>query len=247
MRCKSPVPIVLAGIGFCGLITAFVPKTNSPTNSPPQVTIITPGDNDRFQWNSLVHYKIRVSDEEDGYSEYNEIEANEVLLKVVYLPDASQLETYLSSDKDADLQHPGLSLIKTSGCFNCHSAKSKLIGPSFEQIAKRYPYNPSSIATLTQKVMDGSLGVWGDTPMPPHPDLTAEQAKQIIQWVLQYNSNSDVTYFSGLQGTFRTQEKPANDAGNGVYILTASYTDHGLNNNRQLRERGHHTIMLKSY
>ena len=240
-------PMVLAGIGFCGLITAFEPKTNSINNTPPQVTIITPGDNDRFQWNSLIHYKIRVSDEEDGYSEYNEIDANEVVLKVVYLPDSSKLETYLSSDKDAGLKHSGLSLIKTSGCFNCHSAKNKLIGPSFELIANRYPYNPSSIATLTQQVIDGSLGVWGDTPMPPHPELNTEQAKQIINWILQYNSNSDVTYFSGMEGTFRTQEKPAKDAGNGVYILTASYTDHGLKNNRQLRKRGHHTIMLKSY
>jgi hypothetical protein len=37
------------------------------------------------------------------------------------------------------------------------------------------------------------------------------------------------------------------DAGKGVYILTASYTDHGLNGLPQLSKRGEHTIILKTY
>lgn len=247
MSYKQLFSMVLTGIVFCSIITAFISKESSNNNSPPKVTIITPGDNSRFQWNSLVHYRISVSDKEDGYSEYNEIAANEVLLKVVYLPDSSKLKTYFSDDKNTEREHPGLTLIKTTDCFNCHSPKNKLIGPSFEQIAKRYPHNAASIDTLAQKVIDGSSGVWGDTPMPPHPDLKIEQTKQIIDWVFQNNSNPDIAYFPGMEGAFRTKEKPANDAGKGVYILTASYTDHGLKDKQQLRKRGHHTIVLKSY
>lgn len=248
MSSKLLFLVVITGVVFCCLITAFAPKMNSTDNSPPKVTITTSGNNNgKFQWNSRIHYRINVSDEEDGSSEYNEINANEVLLKVVYLPDSSKVEKYLSDGVNTGMEHPGLSLIKISDCFNCHAAKNKLIGPSFEQIAKRYPYSPTSIEMLTKKMIDGSSGVWGETPMPPHPDLNTEQAKQIIDWVLNYNSNPDIAYFPGMEGTFRTKEKPVNDTGKGAYILTASYTDHGLKDNPEHRKRGHDSIVLKTY
>lgn len=247
MSCKLLITIVFTGFIFCCFITAFAPKESSAGNSPPKVTITIRGNEGHFQWNSPIHYGISVSDKEDGTSEYNEIAANEVLLKVVYLSDSSKLEEYLSDKVNADVEHPGLFLIKTSDCFNCHAAKNKLIGPSLEMIAKRYPYNPTSVKMLTEKVINGSSGVWGDIPMPPHPDLETKQAKQIIEWVLQNSSSPDITYLPGMEGVFHTKEKPANDAGKGVYILTASYTDHGLENEPKLRKHGYHTIVLKSY
>ena len=148
---------------------------------------------------------------------------------------------------NGDIEPAGLLLIKTSGCFTCHAAKNKLIGPSFQLIAKRYPNNVTSIETLAKKLTKGSTGIWGNIPMPPHPDLKTDQAREIIHWILKNNMNPDVTYFTGIQGAFRTKQKPEKDAGKGAYILTASYTDHGLKGLPQLSKRGEHTIVLKNY
>jgi len=113
----------------------------------------------------MVNYTISVSDKEDGTSEYNEITAGEVLLKVVYLRDSSKVKKYLSDKaNNGDIERAGLLLTKTSACFTCHAAKNKLIGPSFQLIAKRYPNNATSIETLAKKVMNGSKGVWGNIP-----------------------------------------------------------------------------------
>src|SRR5258708_10225750 len=147
----------------------FSASRSRQSNNPPEVTITAPAKNGRFQWNSVVHYEIRVSDKEDGNSEYNEIAANEVLLMVAYLPDSAHAKKYLS---DRSKKNPEvLSWMSTSTCFNCHAAKAKLIGPSFELIARRYPDNSISAEALANKIITGSSGTWGDLKMPPHPDL----------------------------------------------------------------------------
>ena len=248
MKNKLLFLIVVTGIATYCFITAFAAKTDSTENEPPKVSITTTAVNNRFQWNAVVNYTITVSDKEDGTSEYNEIATNEVLLKVVFLRDSSKIKKYLSDKaKNNDIQSTGLSFIKTSGCFSCHTAKNKLIGPSFELIAKRYPNNATSIAMLTKKIMQGSTDVWGSATMPAHLDLKPLQAKEIVSWILKNNTNPDVNYFAGIQGAFHTTQKPEKDARKGVYILTASYTDHGLKNLPQLSKHGLHTIVLKSY
>ena len=248
MRFRKIFSFVLTSIAFYCFIRAFGAKADSAENNPPKVRITTASNNNRFQWNAMVNYTIHVSDKEDGTSEYDEIAAGEVLLKVVYLRDSSKVKKYLSDKaNNSDIRHPGLSLIKTSACFTCHAAKNKLLGPSFELIAKRYPNNATSIETLAKKLMKGSTGVWGNKPMPSNPDLKTTQAREIIRWILKYNTNPDITYFTGIQGAFRTKQKTEKDAGKGVYILTASYTDHGLNGLPQLSKRGEHIIILKNY
>jgi cytochrome c len=248
MRFKKFFSIVLTSIAFYCFITAFEAQEDSAENNPPKVRISTAPNNNRFQWNAMVNYTISVSDKEDGTSEYDEIAAGEVLLKVVYLRDSSKVKKYLlDKANNGDIEHAGLSLIKTSACFTCHAAKNKLIGPSFELIAKRYPNNATSIETLAKKLMKGSTGVWGNIPMPSNPDLKTAQAREIIRWILKNNTNPDVTYLTGIQGAFRTKQKPETDSGKAAYILTASYTDHGLKGLPQLSKGVQHTIILKNY
>jgi cytochrome c len=239
--------ILFTSIAFYCLITSFAEKEVNGENYPPKVTITT-SFNNRFQWNALVHYTISVSDKEDGTSEYDEISKGEVILKVVFLRDSSKVKKYLTGKiNNSDIESAGLSLIKKSACFTCHAAKNKLIGPSLQLIAKRYSNNATTIETLAKKVMKGSTGIWGNIPMPPHPDLKTGQAREMIRWILKNNTNPDVTYFTGIEGTFRTIQKPEKDAGKGVYILTASYTDHGLKGLPQSGKRGQQTIILKNY
>ena len=66
----------------------------------------------------------------------------------------------------------------------------------------------------------------------------------MIQWILKNADNPNRNYFVGTEGNFKTISKPAN--GKGTYILTASYTDHGLKGIPKSNQRGHATIVIRS-
>lgn len=55
-------------------------------NALPEVKIISPEHLDTFTWNDQVRYIIRVTDVEDGDSRYDEIQPNDILLEVEFLP-----------------------------------------------------------------------------------------------------------------------------------------------------------------
>ncbi len=217
-------------------------------NSPPKVTISVQGKGNTFKWNSLVPYTIAVSDAEDGKTEYNEIPSHEVLLVARYLPDSTLIKKIPIGEQM--IHHDAVLQMSKALCFSCHAAKAKLIGPSFEQIAGRYKIVPSAVDTLTKKIIDGSTGTWSDLKMPPHPDLEVQDIKEMVTWILKYSADPDLTYFVGTDGALRTREKPANPSPAGVYVLTASYVDHGPRNpNDGLHsqgKRGHHTLVLRS-
>ena len=48
----------------------------------------------------------------------------------------------------------------------CHAVASKLIGPSFKEIAAKYAGQADVVPKLTEKVIKGGAGVWGAVPMP---------------------------------------------------------------------------------
>jgi len=230
----------------CSCAVVFAQKTAE--NSPPEVAIITPSTKSKINWNSIIPYSIQVSDPEDGKSEYNEISNNEVLLVIKYLPDSTQVKKYLLDR--SKMNHQPLLWMSTSTCFNCHAARTKLIGPSYDLVAQRYRGQSNAVDSLAKKIINGSTGTWGDLKMPPHPDLKIEQVKEIVRWILKNNDDPDQNYIAGIEGAFRTKEKPKDPKG--VYVLTASYTDHGAKNPpqsdgmiRQGTKVGQQSIVLK--
>ncbi|MBL7733970.1 MAG: hypothetical protein JNL51_00830 [Chitinophagaceae bacterium] len=244
---------IMASAFFCGyFLTGFTDRSVVSTtegklveNNAPKLSIEVPGANGKFNWNTMVRYKINVVDKEDGASEFNEISANEVLLEVVYYADSVKAKKYLSDKSKLSTEHPGLSLIKKSDCFNCHASKTKLIGPSFDLIAHRYPGN-TQVDMLSKKVLNGSSGVWGDISMPPHPGLKAEEAAQMVRWIIANNANPNLFYLPGVSGTFKTIEKPTANPGKSVYVLTATYLDNGIEGKPETRKLGRHSVLLKS-
>ena len=123
------------GSACLGLHSHAAPPADSK-NSAPEVTITAPTEKSVFRWNAIVPFSISVSDAEDGKTEFEEIPANKVFLHIAYLPDASQKEKYLGEIAKAD--NEPLRRMGASNCFTCHTAATKLIGPSFDLIAKRY-------------------------------------------------------------------------------------------------------------
>ncbi len=211
-------------------------------NNPPKVEILTPVNASSFDWNSFIRYSIRVTDAEDGSSEYQEISSKEVFLEITYLPGNSKLNEINTVKASITADPPGFALMKTSTCFNCHTVKAKLVGPPFFEISRKYPHNSATIDMLAKRVIEGSSGFWTNTVMPPNPDITLEQSKQVIQWILENAGDVNRNLYVGTEGTFKTRDKPENAKGS--YILTASYTDHGLKGMPKSNQRGQHRIVL---
>lgn len=216
-RISIPVlAVLISGIGV-----SFTTGKFRQQNTPPVVKIINPKNNDTFSPGNQVSYKISVTDKEDGDTRYDEINVKEVLLEVKYVANRAMLQTILKNDRQND--PPGFMLLRTSNCFNCHNFNSKAMGPSFQDIAVKYPVTTANVELLVKHIREGSVNVWGKDPMPAHPDLSPEDAKVAVGWILKNGKDTSVNYYAGTTGVFRTKPNQK-----GTYVLIASYVDHGL-------------------
>lgn len=199
-------------------------KNAQHENQPPVVKIINPKTNSSFDWDTPISYQISVADKEDGDSKFDEINIKEVLLEVRYVSNKSKLPP---ANGIVAADSPGLTVIRTSNCFNCHNFDSKSIGPSFFEITKRYPATLSNTDSLVKHIRAGSSNIWGKEKMPTHPELSSEETKSAVQWIFKHAGDPNVNYYIGTEGNFRIKQ-PIASKPNTTYVLTASYVDHGL-------------------
>lgn len=75
-------------------------------------------------------------------------------------------------------------LMEKSDCYTCHSVDTKLIGPSFNEISKKYENNKESIQLLADKIINGGSGVWGEVPMQAHSQMSKEDATEMVNFIL---------------------------------------------------------------
>ncbi|BFM22165.1 family 16 glycoside hydrolase [Gilvimarinus japonicus] len=94
---------------------------------------------------------------------------------------------------NASAEHPGLALIKNSDCAACHNAEVKTVGPSYMSIAQRYTNESDAVATLSEKIIAGGAGNWGQVPMTPHADLNEQDAAQMVEYILTLKPKADIT------------------------------------------------------
>lgn len=73
---------------------------------------------------------------------------------------------------------------KKHNCVACHAIDKKLVGPAFNDVAKKYKGDAGAAAHLNEVITKGGKGVWGPMPMPPVPAATAEERKELIDFVL---------------------------------------------------------------
>lgn len=73
-------------------------------------------------------------------------------------------------------------LMQKNACVACHAVDSKLVGPAFRDVAKKYGDRSDVVAYLAGKIKSGGSGVWGQIPMPPQT-LSDADAKVIAQWL----------------------------------------------------------------
>ncbi|NMG55101.1 c-type cytochrome [Aromatoleum aromaticum] len=75
-------------------------------------------------------------------------------------------------------------LAKAKNCLACHAVDKKLVGPSYQDVAKKYAGQADAVAKLADKIQKGGSGVWGPVPMPANPQVSADEAKLLATWVL---------------------------------------------------------------
>lgn len=80
--------------------------------------------------------------------------------------------------------YASIDLAKTKNCLSCHAVDRKLVGPSFNEVKNKYEKDSGAVDKLTQKLLKGGVGVWGPVPMPSNTQITAEEAKQLVKWIL---------------------------------------------------------------
>ena len=87
-----------------------------------------------------------------------------------------------STTAAAKPEDEGKALVEGADCLSCHKVDSKLVGPSYQDVAAKY--TDADIDHLAQKVIDGGKGVWGEVPMTPHAGLSKENAQKMVKYIL---------------------------------------------------------------
>ena len=77
-----------------------------------------------------------------------------------------------------------LTLIGSNDCTTCHAIDRKVIGPAYKDVAKKYEDNQATEDTLVSKVKHGGSGNWGNIAMTPHPNLSDDDARLMVKYIL---------------------------------------------------------------
>ncbi|MEO6659269.1 MAG: c-type cytochrome [Burkholderiaceae bacterium] len=75
-----------------------------------------------------------------------------------------------------------LALLQKNGCTACHGIDSKIVGPGFADIARKYAEQTDAAHYLAGKIKAGGSGVWGAIPMPPQA-LNDADTQSIAAWL----------------------------------------------------------------
>ena len=87
-----------------------------------------------------------------------------------------------TTKKEGNKNLPGYALITGSDCLSCHKDNEKLVGPSYAEVAAKY--SQKDLELLADKIVNGGSGNWGQVPMAPHPNISKEDAKKMVEYIL---------------------------------------------------------------
>ena len=75
-------------------------------------------------------------------------------------------------------------LAQKNACMACHAVDKKLVGPAYQDVAKKYAGQADAQAALVKSIKAGGSGKWGPVPMPPQPGLSDADANTLASWIL---------------------------------------------------------------
>ena len=101
-------------------------------------------------------------------------------MKAVYVAVMAAAGIVMAGQAQADE-----ALAKSKNCMACHAIDKKLVGPSYQDVAKKYASDKDAVAKLAKKVREGGQGVWGPVPMPAQTQVTEAEALTLARWILE--------------------------------------------------------------
>ena len=75
-------------------------------------------------------------------------------------------------------------LATAKNCTSCHAVDKKVLGPSYKEVAVKYAGQADAVDKLAGKIMKGGAGAWGPVPMPANAQVSADEAKKLVTWIL---------------------------------------------------------------
>ena len=209
-------------------------------NARPTITILEPRNGGFFDWGDRVRYRVEMTDEEDGSSQKDPTLRARIRVQGQYF-----VQRPGSASDQEGLLEPGLALMRQTTCFSCHSVQATTGGgPPYFDVSRKYHDQPTAREQLANKILSGGAGVWGPKPMPPHPQHSLEQTRQMADWVLSLASEGMGTAVTGAEGVIQLPAAPPAGRDAGVYVLSASYADNGADGAPPLT--GEATVVLHS-
>lgn len=103
-------------------------------------------------------------------------------LLIVSCSKKENIPSVAASSESAKSNLSGDQIIETLDCSGCHAVNERMIGPSYKEIAEKY--SEKDIDLLASKIIEGGSGVWGSVPMSAHPQVSKEDAKKMVQYIL---------------------------------------------------------------
>lgn len=103
------------------------------------------------------------------------------MMKKLMMAAATAALIVMSGAASAD---EGMSLAQKNACLSCHGVDKKIVGPAYREVAKKYAGDKGAHDRLMAKVKAGGKGVWGEIPMPPNPQVSAQDLDKIVTWIL---------------------------------------------------------------
>ena len=220
-------------------------------NEPPLVRWDFGGKNRSFyQPGQTLNYRLVVNDLEDGSLENGAIAPASVATTIDYLEtgfDITSIAQGHQAAKQVAEYSRGKTLIGRSDCATCHAEDRLVNGPAYQSIAERYRKNDFAVRDLSRKIIKGGAGNWGQTVMSAHPQISEEDAGEIVRWILSLGNPPKPKQAFPLSGDYALTLPPLKDKNAkpkaGTFILQASYRDRGSQSQTSLE--GEEMIALR--
>jgi len=200
-------------------------------NEAPVVKIGLANNNSFYFNNKPINYAVSVSDKEDGSLAAGTINPAQVSMSINYTSEGFDYVEVAQEESSVDASTQfavARALISHTDCKNCHSANAVNVAPSFADISAKYKDNPTEIERLAHTIRTGGSGHWNKPiAMPAHPAITLNDARTIVNYIINISNNNINTM--PVKGSY-TPKIPADDNGNGSYVIRAAYTDRGNKN-----------------
>lgn len=206
-------------------------------NETPEVAINLTGGNKSFYLpGKPINYAVVVNDKTDTAK----MDLANLFVSVDYVEGYDKAGATMGHQQ-GQANITGKNLMLSLDCKSCHKEVDKSIGPAYLAVSQKYQKDANAMNYLTQKIIKGGGGVWGEVAMPAHPSLPPGDAQQIVTWIMSLANTTAQKKSLPPAGkiTPAAGQKPGS-----ALVLSASYTDKGGNNIKALT--GTNSVSLRN-